>query len=233
IEQLSRTGRESGTQNYSYDGNKLVQLTGMRSVAFAYNDTNGNLNSDGTRGINISYNYLNLPQTISGNKTISYLYDASGRKLRKTSAQTGTTDYADGIHYKTISGTYQIDFIQTEEGRALKQGSNTTGTASYSYQFTLKDHLGNNRVTFYQHPFMLVADVLESTDYYPFGLIVSNQPKENKYLYNGKENQEELEEYDYGMRFYNPVIGRFNVIDRFAEKYYSMTPYQYGANNPV
>src|SRR5690606_1275127 len=228
IEQLSRTGRESGTQNYSYDGNKLVQLTGMRSVAFAYNDTNGNLNSDGTRGINISYNYLNLPQTISGNKTISYLYDASGRKLKKSSAQTGTTDYADGIHYKNISGVYQIDFIQTEEGRALKQGSNTTGTASYSYQFTLKDHLGNNRVTFYQHPFMLVADILESTDYYPFGLAVSDpQGKENKYLYNGKENQEELEEYDYGARFYDPAIARWTSIDPLSEMMRRHSPYNY------
>ncbi|GEM_PF-4172795 len=29
------------------------------------------------------------------------------------------------------------------------------------------------------------------------------------------------------------MIGRFNVIDRFAEKYYRLTTYQYGANNPI
>lgn len=29
------------------------------------------------------------------------------------------------------------------------------------------------------------------------------------------------------------MIGRFNTIDRFAEKYINLTPYQYGANNPV
>ncbi|SMD45748.1 RHS repeat-associated core domain-containing protein [Aquiflexum balticum DSM 16537] len=32
---------------------------------------------------------------------------------------------------------------------------------------------------------------------------------------------------------YDPAIGRFNRIDRFSEKYYGLSPYQYGANNPI
>jgi RHS repeat-associated protein len=43
----------------------------------------------------------------------------------------------------------------------------------------------------------------------------------------------ERKEYDYGARFYDPVIGRFGTIDRFAEKYSSMTPYQYAALDPI
>ncbi|MFK8101589.1 MAG: RHS repeat-associated core domain-containing protein [Saprospiraceae bacterium] len=38
---------------------------------------------------------------------------------------------------------------------------------------------------------------------------------------------------DYGARWYDASVGRFHVIDRFAEKYYDMTTYQYGANNPI
>ncbi|MXN91052.1 hypothetical protein GR160_07400 [Flavobacterium sp. Sd200] len=39
--------------------------------------------------------------------------------------------------------------------------------------------------------------------------------------------------YDYGWCDYDPAIGRFNKLDRFSEKYHSMTPYGYGGNNPV
>jgi hypothetical protein len=42
-----------------------------------------------------------------------------------------------------------------------------------------------------------------------------------------------LNTYAYGWRDYDPAIGRFNKMDRFSEKYFDMTPYQYGANNPV
>jgi RHS repeat-associated protein len=42
-----------------------------------------------------------------------------------------------------------------------------------------------------------------------------------------------LDWYDYGARWYDAAIGRFSTIDRFAEKYSSMSGYGYAAGNPI
>jgi RHS repeat-associated protein len=117
--------------------------------------------------------------------------------------------------------------VQTEEGIARRNGS------SYSYEFNLKDHLGNTRATFYKNPSSGSLQVVQRDDYYAFGSQQIVMPSTNKYLYNGKELQEELKQYDYGARFYDPVIARWNSVDPMAEENYSWTPYRYGFNNPV
>ncbi len=61
-----------------------------------------------------------------------------------------------------------------------------------------------------------------------------NEQAQN-YKYNGKEYEDSfgLNMYEYGARNYDPAVGRFFNIDRLSEKYESISPYNYTANNPV
>ncbi|HTD40144.1 MAG TPA: RHS repeat-associated core domain-containing protein, partial [Mucilaginibacter sp.] len=203
---------------------------GTWSYASAY-DGNGNLTSDpakGISGITIAYNLLNLPQSVTGSKTITYTYDAAGNKLRRVSTNTGKTDYIGGIQYDdNNTGTSILSFIQTEEGQA------TVIPGGYDYTYFLGDNLGNTRITFDTKDGS--AKVTQKDDYYPFGMDINAKitSVKNEYLYNKKELQEELQEYDYGARFYDPVIGRWNVIDPLTEISRRWSPYNYVENNPI
>jgi len=214
-----------GGLNYTYANNgisnQLQSLSGFVNGNYGY-DPNGNVSHDGRVNVDIAYNYLNLPQSITGSQNLSYVYDATGRKLRKVSGNV-TTDYINAIQYTNNN----IDFVQTEEGRAIKSGTN------WSYEYTLTDHLGNSRVNI--DSYNGAVRVTQEDEYYPFGLDrqrYTNGTK-NKYLYNKKELQDELGQYDYGARFYDPVIARFTTIDPLAEIDRRWSPYNYTFGDPI
>ena len=253
------------TYNYGSYGynitNKLNSVTESSDVAKGFKtvsngssysyDTNGNMTADPNKGItSIAYNHMNLPTTITftGSRSISFLYDAGGNKLRKTVVQSGVTqytqDYVGGIEYKTVSGTTTLEAIYHAEGRV------TTINGSLKYEYALKDHLGNTRLMFSdknndgyitQSSSQEASEVTQENHYYPFGMSMegtwSNTPSvtDSKYLYNGKELNDDfgLGLMDYGARMYDAAIGRWTAIDPMADMYHSLTPYNYTMNNPM
>ncbi len=131
-----------------------------------------------------------------------------------------------------------MEAIYTSEGRLYF----ADGVGRYEY--TLSDHLGNNRITFSDlnsnGSIEETTEVLQENHYYPFGMAMNgdfarNVGKENKYLYNGKELDTDfgLNWYHYGFRMYDPAIARFTSIDPLAETYSFQSPYTYAANNPI
>ena len=167
--------------------------------------------------------------TFGDGNSISYLYAADGTKLRtvhRIGETTTTTDYCGNVIYE--NGIRQR--LLTEEGYV-----DLTADAPV-YHYFHKDHLGNVRVVE-----KLTTDTgfnpVERNDYYAFGGLINDISASSvqPYKYNGKEldRTNGLNWYDYGARMYDPALGRFHVQDRFAEKYPSLSPYQYAANNPI
>ena len=59
--------------------------------------------------------------------------------------------------------------------------------------------------------------------------------KANKYLYQGNEllDDQNLNLYDYGARYFDPVIGRWTSVDPMASERSWLSPYNYVQNNPM
>ena len=237
---------------YTYNtGNQLISImdtvgnhslgdfpgTAMQTYSYDY-DVNGNLITDQAKGLtNIEYNYLNLPEkvTIDASHYIDYTYDASGNKLRKKVNDNGAITYRHyigGIEYdRIIPADTTMDIINVSEGYIQYNNGN------YDYNYILKDHLGNSRIVY--HDSLGYPAILQNTSYYPFGLAIFDKNDNYKYLYNGKELQNDafggssLNWYDYGARFYDPVVARFSAMDPHAENYLDLSPFAYVANNPI
>ncbi|WP_212003254.1 DUF6443 domain-containing protein [Chitinophaga sp. HK235] len=158
------TDRKNNPQSQLGD---FKEINNDESVDYTY-DQNGNLTSDNNKHITgITYNHLNLPQTITipGKGNISYQYDASGNKLRKEVtdissgiSKTTTTDYIAGMVYQNDT----LQFLAHEEGRirALMTAGNPV---AFRYDYFLKDHLGNVRtVLTEQTDFSMYAATMEA-----------------------------------------------------------------------
>ncbi len=124
-----------------------------------------------------------------------------------------------------------------------------TDGSTYKHEYVIKDHLGNTRVTYRDDdilgvsPFgtIKVEEIVQTNHYYPFGLNMEGNwngsfpEAKNKYQFGGKELNSDfgLDWNDFGVRFYDPAIGRFPMVDKLASNYPYYTPYQYAGNEVV
>ena len=192
-------------------------------VEYEY-DANGNLTKDLNKNIcKIEYGCLNLPRKIvyTNGDSVVYTYDAGGVKHKAAyhiGGATHTVEYFGNAVYEDGEMTRWL----------MPDGYITVADGKFHY--FVKDHQGNIRVVADEE-----GNAEEVNHYYPFGGLFAEVGNVQPYKYNGKEldGTNGLNLYDYGARQYDPMLGRFTTADPMAEKYYSLSPYQYAANNPV
>ncbi len=215
-------------------------------------DANGNMTENNYKGITeIQYDLYNFPKliTFDDNSTIEMDYDAEGNKLWMKVSRPGEVN-------KEFAYLNGMVVSSTDESLYADGGRITDASGDFRAEYVISDHLGNGRVWFADlnedgkircdH-----SEILQEENYYPFGMaqegIWQNDPNDpdplgipvaseenDRYTYNGKEIENDLTGWlDYGARWYDPSLGLFMKQDRFAEKYVSISPYSYGAGNPI
>lgn len=238
---------------YSYKpaggSDQLQQITDAYGAAGSYGfknqssdpehylyDGSGNLIQDKNKNLSYSYNDLGKVNRVTllsfTNRYIQYNYDGFGTCLSKQVVDNGstvkTTSYMDGF----VAVDNVLSYVQTAEGRVR------TASGVGTYEYYIKDHLGNIRVSF--ENIGGVATVRQENSYYTFGLVhngtvvpsgANKQLVANGEWENDFGNDPDL--YTMPYRQYDPVIGRFNAVDPLGEKFTTLSVYHFGFNNPV
>jgi RHS repeat-associated protein len=206
-EALNLTEDLDGENNYDYD--KIGNLIRDRKII------NGVTESD----IQIEWNvYGKIAKIIKTDLTITYQYDPSGNRVRKSVLKNGqVTDtwYARDAQGNTIAvysnkhngqaGNYWLEqhlFGSSRLGmwNPAIDISTTTGTSQWNLigkkSYEISNHLGNVlAVVSDKNVGNGTAEVLSASDYYPFGMIMPGR-KYNlggyRFGFNGKENDNEV-----------------------------------------
>ncbi len=238
--------------SYNYSGNRLVSycpgtvferedvgigeiIVPKKGIVFPLTvqlhqyDANGNVTKDWERGLDMSYNCLNLLEYTSDNdaNVINYCYLVDGTKLTAVNADDCGFAYRGSFtYYRADAGGDRV-FESTRFG-----GGRIVGTVDdeTEVRYFVTDHLGSVRVVATDQ-----NNVLERNDYYPFGKrwdSASLPISDNRDRFNGKEDQAfaGLPFSDYGARMYDRERGRWLSQDPL-QQYHS--PYVFCGNNPI
>lgn len=220
--------RTASHQGSSYTYQPFNRLTDANGTTFTYN-TNGNLISktDASGSWTYAWDYEDRLQQASksGSVTVSYSYDALGRRIQRTSSSGQTTkfiyDGADVLRDLDGSGATIADYLNGP-GIDNKLRQISGGTVSYF----VADHLGTTRAFADAS-----GDLTSALSYDSFGNVTSGSAS-TRYTYTGREVDSETGLSYYRARWYDSQAGRFISEDPigFAG---GLNWYSYVDNNPV
>jgi RHS repeat-associated protein len=221
--------RTASHQSSSYTYQPFNRLTAANSDTYAYN-LNGNLTSktDASGSWTYTWDFENrLKQASqSGGVTVTYAYDALGRRIQRTSSTAGTTkfvyDGADVLRDLDGSGNTIADYLNGP-GIDNKFRQTSGSTALYFIQ----DHLGTTRALTDAS-----GNIASSLGYDSYGNVSSGSAS-TRYTYTGREADSDNGLMYYRARWYDPQQGRFISEDPIGFDGGDVNVYSYVANSPV
>ena len=242
---LKRYDSDGLSENLGYAYDIYGQLSSVRDTVagractFWY-DSAGNLTRDGyAPDLEYMYNVIGKLSSVMAPEpgifsldrveTAKYIYLADGTKIGVSLPDGSETMYRGPfILHRDADGDVELQTLILPEGIAVPDQN------SMKMYIFVTDRLGSTRAVVD----LGEREVCEENDYYAFGSRIpgGEQLIENRWRYSGKEEQEALSDLpytDFGARLYNPRLGRWLSPDPLAEKYYSLSPFNYCGNDPV
>jgi len=208
----------------TYTSNNLNQYSQVNAQSFTY-DGNGNLTTDGLN--TYTFNVINkLVSATTAQHTVTFEYDALGKRLAKTVDGTRTEYVYDGpqcIAEYDQSGSIVRRYIYGPlfDCPIVMQ----TGGSTYFYH---QDR--NGSVIALSNA---AGERVETFTYSAFGLPNQTSSLGNQFLFTGKMYDAEPGLYYYRARYYNPILGRFLSPDPLGPEGGGLNLYRYCQNNPV
>ncbi|HTE13351.1 MAG TPA: deaminase domain-containing protein, partial [Chitinophagaceae bacterium] len=206
-----------------------------------------------------SGNRISKITTISDTvKTTWYVRDAAGNTMAVYSYDNKKTKlFADE---QQVFGSSRLGIYNPQQEVNIPIQTAAIGSLGTSYLYTfirgkkffeLNNHLGNVLVTISDKKMghdagngtidYYKANVVTANDYTPFGMQMAGRifkaSSTYRYGFNGKENDNEVKgegnQQDYGLRIYDPRLGRFLSKDPLTMSFPWYTPYQFAGNSPL
>jgi RHS repeat-associated protein len=219
------------TYAYVYDayGNRISKIVDKLGVAtddytWYVRDASGNVMA--------VYSYTGA-NTTSGvlNVTEQHLYGSSRLGILNTTINADAAIAA--VNANLVGPTYLSNFIRGN--KYYEFGNHLSNVLVSVSDKKIEHNAGNGTIDYYN------ADVVSANDYAPFGMQMVGRTFTGagtyRYGFNGKENDNEVKgegnQQDYGMRIYDPRLGRFLSVDPLQVKYPELTPYQFASNSPI
>jgi len=232
--------------NYIYDKSGNMVADNSQSMSVSWSPYGKILQNNKAGGANLTFGYNAMQQRVlkrvvlAGDTTRTYyIRDAQGNTMgvytRHNDSVTWREQYIFG---SSRLGLYRADTLVNKGLTVISK----LYEGKRNYELT--NHLGNVMAVINDRKADTTigvnkgynAVVISATDYFPFGMAIDSRSYTSalyRYGFNGKENDKETGEQDYGMRIYDQKGCRFLSLDPIGRKFPELSPYQFASNSPI